>query len=177
MSQFRPDWKSLIPVVPDFPTPGVAFRDLAPLMAEGDAFRSVVGELVAPWRNRPPDFVAGIEARGFVFAAPVAVRLGVGFVPLRKRGRLPPPVERVSYELEYGTDALEVSRDVVAPGSGVLLIDDVLATGGTAEAAIELIAMVGASVKAASFVVNLPFFEGAERLIGLGVEIAALTEF
>ena len=131
----------LVRDVPDFPEPGILFRDITPLLGDGPAFRSLVESLGRP--HAGVDVVAGIEARGFILAAPLATRLGVGFVPVRKAGKLPGPTERASYALEYGEAMLEVTHDAIRPGQRVLLVDDVLATGGTAAAAAELVERAG----------------------------------
>lgn len=168
----RPDagWlKDHIRDIPDFPRPGVVFKDLTPLLADGPSFRSCIDSLVDHVGGRPVDAVVGIEARGFIFAAPVAERLGAGFVPVRKPGKLPWHVEHEAYALEYGTDALEVHRDALAPGAQVLLVDDVLATGGTASAAAALVERLGARVVALGFVIELGFLNGRSRLPGRDV--------
>jgi len=150
--------------VPDFPRPGVSFRDLTPLLAHPDALRETIDCLAAPFRSEGITKVAGIEARGFVFGAPVAVALGAGFVPLRKPGKLPWSKESESYALEYGTDALEIHADGAVRTDRVLLIDDVLATGGTARAAIALVRRLGAVVVAAGFVLELEALGGRKKL-------------
>ena len=129
--------------IPDWPQPGIVFRDITPLLAAPDAFAVTVDALAAPFADEPIDKVLGIEARGFVFAAPVAYRLGAGFVPVRKAGKLPWEIEREEYELEYGTDLLEIHRDAVHPGERVLIVDDVIATGGTAAATARLVERLG----------------------------------
>ncbi len=132
--------------VPDFPTPGIVFKDITPLLADPKAFHDAVEGLAAPFRDAAPDKVAGIEARGFLVGAPVALLLGVGFVPVRKKGKLPGDVVEASYDLEYGSATIEVTADAFAPGDRVLVVDDVLATGGTAAATVELIRRCGAEV-------------------------------
>jgi len=161
--------RALIRDLPDHPQPGVTFRDITPLLADGAAFSAAVDALAAPFVGAV-DVVAGIEARGFMFAAPVAHRLGVGFVPVRKPGKLPWSTVQQTYELEYGTDALEIHTDAVAEGQRVLLVDDVLATGGTAEAAVALFGSVGADVAAAAFLVELTFLDGRSKLGDLPVD-------
>jgi adenine phosphoribosyltransferase len=153
----------------DFPQAGVTFRDLTPLMADATALRSAVGALVEPFRGERVGMVAGMEARGFIFGALAAAELATGFVPLRKPGKLPAGVEAVSYALEYGTATLEVHRDALAAGQRVLLVDDVLATGGTAAASVELMRRLGAEVVGCAFVLELAALGGRERLGGCRV--------
>ena len=156
----------LIRTVPDFPKAGVQFRDLTPLMADAQALRQTVEALVAPFQGDRVQVVAGMEARGFVFGALAAYELGAGFVPLRKAGKLPHAVESVSYALEYGTATLEVHRDALGDGRRVLLVDDVLATGGTAAASVELVERVGATLVGCAFVLELEALGGRRRLGG-----------
>jgi adenine phosphoribosyltransferase len=158
--------KALIRDVPDFPMPGILFRDVTPLLRDPGGLRQVVDAFAARYRGQGIDVVAGIESRGFLFGAPLALALGVGFVPIRKLGKL--PAERISreYALEYGTNALEMHRDAVQPGERVLLIDDLLATGGTARAASELIEELGAHVAEVAFVIELAFLNGRAALDG-----------
>ena len=163
------DLLACIRPVADFPIPGVMFRDLTPLMADPVALGRAVSALAEPFRGAGIGQVAGIEARGFVFGALVARELGAGFVPLRKPGKLPAGVESVSYALEYGTASLEIHRDALAPGARVLLLDDVLATGGTAAAAVELLGRLGASLAGAAFLLELPALQGRARLAGIDV--------
>jgi adenine phosphoribosyltransferase len=159
----------LIRDVPDFPRPGVGFKDITPLLADAEAFAAVVAE-IARRVDRPVDLVAGTEARGFILAAPVAVALGAGFVPVRKAGKLPGPTSSQEYDLEYGTATVEVQTFTVRPGSRVLIVDDVLATGGTAGATIRLFEECGAHVVGLSFLVDLRFLGGRARLEGRRVE-------
>jgi adenine phosphoribosyltransferase len=156
--------KALIRDVPDFPMEGILFRDVTPLLRDPDGLRQVVDAFAARYRGQGIDVVAGIESRGFLFGAPLALALGVGFVPIRKLGKL--PAERITreYALEYGTNALEMHRDAVQPGERVLLIDDLLATGGTARAAGELIEELGAQVAEIAFVIELAFLNGRAAL-------------
>ncbi len=156
--------KALVRDVPDFPHPGILFRDVTPLLRDPRGLPSVVDALAERYRGRGIDAVAGIESRGFLFGAPLAVALGVGFVPVRKAGRLPSAVVRAEYALEYGSAVLELHRDAVAPGESVLLVDDLLATGGTARAAAGLIAELGARVEEAAFVIELELLRGREAL-------------
>jgi adenine phosphoribosyltransferase len=158
------DLAGLIRDIPDFPKPGIVFKDITPLLADPSGLAAAVAQMAEPFRGHGVTKVVGIEARGFILAAPVAVALGAGFVPMRKAGKLPWDIHRQSYELEYGTDLLEIHRDAVTAQDRVLVVDDVLATGGTAAAAIELIAQSGASVDAMAFLMELGFLEGRSRL-------------
>ncbi len=160
------DWTALIRDVPDYPKPGILFKDITPLLADHAAFTQVVGEL---GDGLTFDKVVGIEARGFILAAPVAYRSGAGFVPVRKKGKLPADTYEASYDLEYGSATIEVHADAFDPGDRVLIVDDVLATGGTARAAVELVRRTGAEVVAVSFLMELSFLSGRDRLPGLDV--------
>jgi adenine phosphoribosyltransferase len=162
--------RGLVQAVPDFPKPGILFRDITPVLAEASAFADAIAGMAEPFLNSGVDAVVGIESRGFVFGAPIALRLGAGFVPVRKPGKLPRATERVEYALEYGSDALEVHRDALHGKRRVLVVDDVIATGGTARASVELVRLLGAEVVAAAFFVELTFLRGAEQLSGLRVE-------
>jgi adenine phosphoribosyltransferase len=153
--------------VPDYPQPGVMFKDITPLLADGAAFRAVVEVLAETYG--PVDKVAGIEARGFILAAPVATRLGAGFVPIRKKGKLPGVTFAEDYQLEYGTATIEVLTDAFDPGDRVLVIDDVLATGGTARASVDLVRRAGAQVAGISVLLELSFLHGRDRLADLPV--------
>jgi adenine phosphoribosyltransferase len=159
--------------VPDYPVPGVMFKDITPLSADAGAFRQVVEGFAAPYRGGI-DLVVGIEARGFILAAPVAVALGAGFVPIRKAGKLPHTTMGAEYELEYGTAEIEVHVDGIVPGHRVLVIDDVLATGGTAVAACDLVERVGGVVTGLAVLLELAFLKGRERLSGR--DVRALVE-
>jgi adenine phosphoribosyltransferase len=162
-----PGWlKDYIRDIPDFPKAGVVFKDVTPLLGDAAAFRTIVEELVAPFAGVPIDKVLGIEARGFIFAAPVAFLLGAGFVPVRKAGKLPWKLESEEYALEYGTDLLEIHRDAIAPGERALIVDDVLATGGTAAATVHLVEKLGGAVVGLAFVIELGFLGGRGRLEG-----------
>lgn len=152
--------------IPDWPKPGVVFKDITPLLADPGAFAATVDALGAPWKDEPIDKVLGVEARGFIFAAPIAYRHSAGMVPVRKVGKLPWEIERVEYELEYGTDLLEMHRDAVRPGERVLIVDDVLATGGTAVATLHLAERLGGEVVGLAFVLELGFLAGREKLNG-----------
>ena len=163
---------TLVRDVPDYPQPGVMFKDITPLLADGPAFAAVIDALAGVYG--PVDKVAGIEARGFVLAAPVACRLGAGFVPIRKKGKLPGATYAQEYDLEYGTATVEVLTDAFQPSERVLVIDDVLATGGTARAAAELVRQAGAEVAGLAVLLELSFLDGRARLPGLPVS-ALLT--
>jgi adenine phosphoribosyltransferase len=160
------DLGALVRDIPDFPKPGVVFKDITPLLADGAAFRAVVDGLVAPFQGTRIDKVVGVEARGFIVGAPVADRFGAGFVPVRKPGKLPWTIEAQEYELEYGTDLLEIHHDAVAPGERVLILDDVLATGGTAAATARLVERLGGEVVGLGFIIELLFLDGAAKLDG-----------
>ena len=160
--------------VPDFPKPGILFRDLTPLMGDGAAMREAVDLLSEVAVRHRPELIVAIESRGFIFGAPVAASLGVGFVPVRKPGKLPHKTRRRSYDLEYGTDALEMHADAVVKGARVVIVDDLLATGGTAAATVELVREIGGEVVGASFVVELTLLRGRDRLAGVPVD-ALLT--
>lgn len=163
------DLASLIRDVPDFPVKGILFKDLTTLLKEGPAFQEAVEALTRPYRGLRVDLVAAIESRGFIVAGPVACNLGAGFVPIRKPGKLPAETIRVDYSLEYGTNTLEIHRDAIRPGQRVLLVDDLLATGGSAKAAAELIERLGGQVVGMAFLVGLTFLKGKEALKGYDV--------
>jgi adenine phosphoribosyltransferase len=152
--------------IPDFPKPGVIFKDITPLLADVDAFRFAVDAIADHFAGNEVHKVLGVEARGFIIAAPVAYRFGAGFVPVRKAGKLPHEIESEEYELEYGTDLLEIHRDAVEPGENVLIVDDVLATGGTASATVRLAERLGANVLGLGFVIELAFLHGRDKLQG-----------
>lgn len=158
--------ESLIRPIPDFPKPGIMYRDITPLLANASAMRQTIAELVEPFRDTPIDQVAGMEARGFIFGALCAQELAVGFVPLRKAGKLPHTTQKVSYELEYATNELEVHIDALEPGHRVLLVDDLIATGGTAAASCSLIERLGGTVVACAFVIELDALGGRVALEG-----------
>jgi adenine phosphoribosyltransferase len=171
------DIKDAIRTIPDHPRPGVMFRDITTLLGNARAFRTVVDLLVQPYAGIRIDKVAGIEARGFILGGAVAHQLSVGFVPVRKKGKLPWKTVRQDYALEYGTDTMEMHQDAVAPGEQVLIVDDLIATGGTAFAAVKLIEKLGARPAGASFVVDLPDLGGAQKLRALGIPVEALCAF
>jgi adenine phosphoribosyltransferase len=158
---------SLIRDIPDFPEPGIVFKDITPVLADGKAFGALVDALAEPFLDAGVDKVAGIEARGFTLATPVAERLGAGFIPVRKPGKLPYETVREDYSLEYGTDSLEIHTDAAEKGEKVLLVDDVIATGGTAAAAIRLLRKIGADVVGFSVFIELGFLDGADKLDGV----------
>lgn len=160
----RSELRKLIRDVPDFPRPGIIFRDITPLLLNPAAFRSAVQYLVEPFRDSQIDVVAAAEARGFVFAAPAALELEVGFVPIRKPGKLPHDTLSLTYELEYGTDTIEMHRDAVGQGHRILLIDDVLATGGTMEACCRLVEQAGGEIVGCAFLLELGYLHGRRRL-------------
>lgn len=170
------DLRSFIRDVPDFPTPGILFRDITPLLASPLAFAEAVRAMAEPFLSAPPEKVLGIEARGFMFGAALARELGVGFVPARKPGKLPRQSIRVSYGLEYGRDSLELHADALSSGERVLIADDVLATGGTAAAAAELVERVGANVLGLTFLIELVGLEGKKRLPGRRVHSVLMLE-
>jgi adenine phosphoribosyltransferase len=153
--------------IPDYPQPGVIFKDITPLLADGTAFREVVDALAAAYGT--VDKVAGIEARGFILAAPVATRIGAGFVPVRKKGKLPGPTFTEDYQLEYGTASIEVHQDAFGPADRVLIVDDVLATGGTARATVDLVQQTGATVAGIAVLIELSFLKGRTKLADLPV--------
>jgi adenine phosphoribosyltransferase len=169
--------KDHIRTIPDHPKPGIMFRDITTLLGDAGAFGATVDQMAAPYAGVKIDKVAGIEARGFILGGAVAHRLGVGFAPVRKKGKLPWRTVAQSYELEYGRDTMEMHEDAVKPGEHVLLVDDLIATGGTALAAVRLIETLGGRVAGASFIVDLPDLGGLEKLRALGVHVDAICAF
>jgi len=169
--------KDVIRTIPGYPKPGVDFRDITTLLGDAWAFRRAVDELVQPWAGAKIDKVAGIEARGFIIGGAVAHQLSAGFVPVRKKGKLPHETVRIAYSLEYGIDEMEVHKDAVRQGERIILVDDLIATGGTAEAAVKLLRKIGADVVAAVFVIDLPALAGADRIRALGVPVRTLMAF
>ena len=169
--------KRAIRTIPDYPKPGVQFRDITTLLGNARAFRLTVDELVKPWANAQVDRVAGIEARGFILGGAVAHQLHAGFVPIRKKGKLPHTTVRVAYSLEYGLDEMEMHLDAVQPGERLIVVDDLIATGGTAEAAIKLLRQRGAEGLAACFIVDLPALGGSTRLEAARVPVRTLMTF
>ena len=171
------DLRSSIRSIPDYPKPGIIFRDITTLLGDARAFRRAIDELVQPWAGTKIDKVAGIEARGFILGGAVAHQLSAGFVPMRKKGKLPHATVSIAYSLEYGIDEMEMHEDAVAPGERVILVDDLIATGGTATAAVSLLKRIGAEVEAACFVIDLPDLGGAAKIRDLGVPVRTLLEF
>ena len=171
------DLKALIRTVPDFPRPGVMFRDITTLLKNPDALRAVIDGFVRAYHGQPVDKIAAIESRGFIIGAALAYRLNVGFVPIRKRGKLPAENFGQDYQLEYGADRLELHTDGIERGEQVLLVDDLIATGGTAEAALRLIGIAGGTVVGCAFVIDLPDLGGRERIERLGFPVLALCQF
>ncbi|HMM63379.1 MAG: adenine phosphoribosyltransferase [Mesorhizobium sp.] len=166
-----------IRTIPDYPKPGVMFRDITTLLGDARAFRRAVDELVHPYAGLKVDKIAGVEARGFILGGAMAHQLSAGFVPIRKKGKLPHETMRVAYSLEYGLDEMEMHKDGVAPGEKVILVDDLIATGGTAEAAVKLLNQIGADIVAACFVIDLPDLGGRRKLEALGVTVRTLVSF
>ena len=171
------DIKSLIRTIPDYPKPGILFRDITTLIADPTGLRAAVDGLVWPFLTAGIDFVAGIEARGFILGGAVAYQLGRGFIPIRKKGKLPWRTLGQEYSLEYGVDTVEIHADAIHDGAKVLLVDDLIATGGTAEAAIELIRRSGGDIVAAAFVIDLPDLGGASRIAAMDVAVHTLVSF
>src|SRR3954447_23310392 len=174
---FDHDLKATVRTIPDYPKKGILFRDITTLLADARAFRRAVDELVHPWAGSKIDKVAGIEARGFIIGGAVAHQLSAGFVPIRKRGKLLHETVRIAYSLEYGLDEMEMHKDGIRPGEKTILVDDLIATGGTAEAAVKLLKEIGADVVAAVFVIDLPDLGGSKRIEALGVSVRTLVEF
>jgi adenine phosphoribosyltransferase len=171
------DLQTAIRTIPDYPKPGIMFRDITTLLGSARAFRRAVDELVQPWAGMKIDKVAGIEARGFILGGAVAHQVSAGFVPIRKKGKLPHTTVRVAYSLEYGVDEMEMHADAVSKGDRVVLVDDLIATGGTAEGAVKLLRQMGAEVLAACFIIDLPELGGADKVRKLGVPVRTLISF
>ena len=169
--------RDAIRTIPDYPKPGILFRDITTLLGNARAFRRAVDELVQPFAGGKVDQVAGIEARGFILGGAVAHQLSAGFIPIRKKGKLPHDKVSIAYSLEYGVDEMEVHKDAITPGQSVILIDDLIATGGTAVAAAKLLQGLGAHVEAACFVIDLPDLGGRKKLEALGVPVRTLVKF
>src|SRR5947208_16626969 len=170
-TQLENDLQSSIRAIPDYPKPGIVFRDITTLLGNARAFRRAVDELVQPWAGSKIDKVAGIEARGFIIGGAVAHQVSAGFVPIRKKGKLPHKRVSIAYSLEYGLDEMEMHEDAVAKGDRVILVDDLIATGGTAEGAVKLLRNAGAEVLAACFIIDLPELGGADKLRKLEVPV------
>ena len=171
------DLKNLIRTIPDYPKQGIQFRDITTLLEDASGFQQTIRELVDPLRDVEITRVAGIEARGFILGGAIAQQLSVGFVAIRKKGKLPGATHSVEYELEYGTDQMEVHVNSVSPGDKILLVDDLIATGGSACAAVELIRRSGGEVVGASFIVDLPDLGGRKKLEALAISVRSLVEF
>ncbi len=171
------DLKAAIRTIPDYPKPGIMFRDITTLLGNARAFRRAVDELVQPWAGSKIDKVAGMEARGFILGGAVAHQVSAGFVPIRKKGKLPHTTVKIAYSLEYGIDEMEVHADAIQKGERVILIDDLIATGGTAEGAVKLLRQIGADVIAACFIIDLPELGGAAKLRALNVPVRTLMTF
>jgi adenine phosphoribosyltransferase len=171
------DLRSAIRNIPDYPKKGIMFRDITTLLGDARSFRRAVDELVQPWAGSKIDKVAGIEARGFILGGAVAHQVSAGFVPIRKKGKLPHTTVRIAYSLEYGIDEMEMHDDAVKRGERVILVDDLIATGGTAEGAVKLLRQQGAEVLAACFVIDLPDLGGAEKLRKMDVPVRTLISF
>ena len=171
------DLRTAVRTIPDYPKPGIMFRDITTLLGNARAFRRAVDELVHPYAGQKIDKIAGIEARGFILGGAVAHQLSSGFIPIRKKGKLPHDTVRVAYSLEYGLDEMEMHKDAVEAGEKVILVDDLIATGGTAEGAVKLLRQIGAEIVAACFVIDLPDLGGAKKLRELGVTVRTLVSF
>jgi adenine phosphoribosyltransferase len=171
------DFKTVIRTIPDYPKPGIMFRDITTLLGNPRAFRRAVDELVQPYAGVRIDKVAGIEARGFIMGGAVAHQLSTGFIPVRKKGKLPWKVLGEDYDLEYGKDRIEIHTDAVSRGDHVVVVDDLIATGGTCFAAIKLLERAGAKVIGCLFVIDLPELGGADKIRALGKEVTALVSF
>jgi len=171
------DLRDSIRTIPDYPKPGILFRDITTLLGDARAFRRAVDELVQPWAGQRIDKVAGMEARGFILGGAVAHQLSAGFVPIRKKGKLPHTTVSIAYSLEYGVDEMEVHDDAITKGERVILVDDLIATGGTATGAVQLLQQIGANVVAACFVIDLPDLGGRKKIETLGVPVRTLMEF
>ena len=171
------DLKAAIRSIPDYPKPGIMFRDITTLLGDARAFRRAVDELARPWAGSKIDKVAGVEARGFILGGAVAHQVSAGFIPIRKKGKLPHKRVSIAYSLEYGLDEMEMHEDAVVAGERVILVDDLIATGGTAEGAVKLLRQVGGQVIAACFVIDLPELGGAEKIRQLGVPVRTLISF
>jgi adenine phosphoribosyltransferase len=171
------DLQASIRCIPDYPKPGIMFRDITTLLGNARAFRRAVDELVQPWAGMKIDKVAGIEARGFILGGAVAHQVSAGFVPIRKKGKLPYKRVSIGYSLEYGIDEMEMHEDAVDRGDRVILVDDLIATGGTAEGAVKLLRQLGAEILAACFIIDLPELGGADKLRKLDVPVRTLIAF
>jgi adenine phosphoribosyltransferase len=171
------DLRAAIRNIPDYPKPGIVFRDITTLLGDARAFRRAVDELVQPWAGMKIDKVAGIEARGFILGGAVAHQVSAGFIPIRKKGKLPYKRVTIGYSLEYGIDEMEMHEDAVRKGERVILVDDLIATGGTAEGAVKVLRQLGADILAACFVIDLPALGGADKLRKMDVPVRTLISF
>jgi adenine phosphoribosyltransferase len=171
------DLKAAIRTIPDYPKPGIMFRDITTLLGDARAFRRAVDELVHPYAGGKVDKIAGIEARGFILGGAVAHQLSAGFVPIRKKGKLPHQTVSIAYSLEYGVDEMEMHADAIGQEERVILVDDLIATGGTAIAAVNLLRRIGANIVGACFIIDLPDLSGAEKLRALDVDVRTLMRF
>ena len=171
------DLKAAIRTIANYPKPGILFRDITTLLGDARAFRRAVDELVQPWAGAKIDKVAGIEARGFILGGAVAHQVSAGFIPIRKKGKLPHTTVRIAYSLEYGLDEMEMHEDAVTRGDRIVLVDDLIATGGTAEGAVKLLRQQGAEVLAACFIIDLPDLGGAAKLRAMEVPVRTLMAF
>jgi adenine phosphoribosyltransferase len=169
--------KSLIRTIPDHPKPGIMFRDVTTLFGDAQGFKACIAQMTDPYRAVPIDAIAGIEARGFILGGAMADKLGCGFIPIRKKGKLPAAVYRQEYQLEYGRDVIEMHQDAVANGDRILIVDDLVATGGTAEAAAKLIRRAAGEVVGAAFIIDLPALGGRQLLEAMGVACHVLMTF
>lgn len=177
MSKISQELSDTIRSIHDYPKPGIIFRDITTLLGNPRAFRRAVDELVQPYAGMKIDKIAGMEARGFILGGAVAHQLSAGFVPIRKKGKLPHDTVSIAYSLEYGLDEMEMHVDAVQPGEKVILVDDLIATGGTAVGAVQLLRQIGADVVSACFVIDLPDLGGRKKLEALGVDVRTLVEF
>ena len=169
--------KDYIRTIPDFPQKGIMFRDVTTLFLDSEGLKQAINQMIEPYVNQKIDKVAGLEARGFILGGAIADRLSLGFVPIRKAGKLPGQVISQDYELEYGSATMEIHKDCIEPGEKILLVDDLLATGGTAEAGIKLIEKLGGDIISCSFIIDLPKLGGRKHLENMGFEVNALCEF
>jgi adenine phosphoribosyltransferase len=176
-NQLEHDLKASVRTIPDYPKPGILFRDITTLLGDARSFRRAIDELVQPWAGMKIDKVAGIEARGFILGGAVAHQVSAGFIPIRKKGKLPHKRVSIAYSLEYGLDEMEMHEDAVGKGERVILVDDLIATGGTAEGAVKLLRRMGADVLAACFIIDLPDLGGADKLRKLDVPVRTLLSF
>lgn len=177
MTDLENELRAAIRTIPDYPKPGILFRDITTLLGAPRAFRRSIDELVHPYAGLQVSKIAGIEARGFILGGAMAHQLSAGFVPIRKKGKLPHDTVRVAYSLEYGVDEMEMHRDAIMEGESVILVDDLIATGGTAEGAVKLLRQMGANIVAACFVIDLPDLGGRRKLEDLGVQVRTLVSY